>query len=210
MNSLVVYFSKTGNTKIIAQTIAQELYCESLPLNLMKHGRKTKAELEIEANLVRTAIERSKNVEMLFLGTPTEFRKPHPRVVEFVKTAQPKQISLFCTYYGMLGATFLDLECKLNQKEIPIWGELAVRVGTQKYRFQQNIQNYKEKITDQNLQEAKNFARTMATSQDSMQLRLTGACGKDCHECDSFGRKCGERDTTANQNVVVLSSRAVL
>jgi flavodoxin len=57
MKTTVVYYSKTGNTKIIADSIAKALECHSIPVNLMKSGRKTKQEIEEEKQTLKNTVE---------------------------------------------------------------------------------------------------------------------------------------------------------
>jgi flavodoxin len=70
LKTTVVYYSKTGNTKTIADTIARILGCDSIPINLMKHGRKTKQELDQEKALFQYAIHKCNQSDLLFIRTP--------------------------------------------------------------------------------------------------------------------------------------------
>jgi flavodoxin len=58
LKTTVVYYSKTGNTKTIAGTIAGVPGCDSLAINVMKHGRKTKQELDHEKELFQNALNK--------------------------------------------------------------------------------------------------------------------------------------------------------
>jgi flavodoxin len=190
MKAIVVYYSKTGNTKTIAETISQEIGATLIPLNLIKKGRKTKEEKEIENQYFNQAITESRQADIVFIGTPTEFRKPHPKIMEFIDRFEAKRVVIYCTYYGMLGATIYDLEARLLQKDIKVVDKLNISVGTEKYKFNQDIRQYKEKITPEHLQTAKDFALSVILKQNPLKLRLKGVCGKDCQTCQEFNKSC--------------------
>ncbi len=82
MKPLVVYYSKTGNTKKVAEAMAQSLQTEALPLNLPKKGRRNKVELAREKALWAKCVNQVLDAELVFVGTPTESRRPHPAVVK--------------------------------------------------------------------------------------------------------------------------------
>jgi flavodoxin len=81
MKATIVYYSKTGNTRKIAEVMAQALQVDALPLSLAKKGRRTKDELAAEKVARDRALSEAKEAELVILGTPTQFRKPHPSVV---------------------------------------------------------------------------------------------------------------------------------
>ncbi len=190
MKAIVVYYSKTGNTKTIAETISHEIEATLMPINLIKKGRKTKEEKEIENQYFNKALTESRQADMVFIGTPTEFRKPHSKIMEFIDKFEAEKVAIFCTYYGMLGATFYDLEARLLQKDIIVIDKLNILVGTEKYKFNQDISQYKEKVTPEHLQTAKDFALRAISKQNPLNLRLKGACGKDCQTCQEFNKSC--------------------
>jgi flavodoxin len=188
---IVIYYSKTGNTRQIADTMAHALQTESLPLNVMKAGRKTKAELETEDSLFETAWRRARESALVILGTPTEFRKPHSRVVAFVETLEARRVAVFCTYYGMLGATLIDLEAQLGRKGIPLVGVLRLCVGTEQYRFRRNPDGYVDQITAEHRSKAQEFAHACLHRTESITPRLQGICGRSCEQCSMYqGQHC--------------------
>ncbi len=82
MNVCVVYFSRTGNTKRLAQAIADA----------------TKAPIYDLASAQPSAIE---NCDLLILGTPVEGASPAKETVTFIENmpqVQDKKVILFCTY----------------------------------------------------------------------------------------------------------------
>jgi flavodoxin len=190
MKTIVVYYSKTGNTKIIADNIAIALGCNSVAINLMKSGRKTKPEIDEEKQILKKAIEQCNQSDLVFIGTPTEFRKPHTKIVDLINNLTIKRVAVFCTCYGMPGATFYDLEALLLQKDISIINKLKLLVGTKEYKFSLDIKQYKEKITSEHLQTTHDFALRTVALDKPLSLRLKGICGKDCQQCNEFNKSC--------------------
>jgi flavodoxin len=190
VKAIVLYYSKTGNTKIIANSIAEALKCDSVAINLMKRGRKTKQENEEEKQIIKNAIEQCNHSDLVFIGTPTEFRKPHPKVVDLIRNITINRAAIFCTYYGMPGATFYDLEALLLQKDISIINELKIPVGIDKYKFNPDVSKYKEKITSEHIQAVTDFALRTVALEKSLPLRLKGICGLNCQSCNDFNKTC--------------------
>jgi flavodoxin len=190
LNITVVYYSKTGNTKAIADNIARVLGCDSIAINLIKQGRKTKQEIDQDKQLFENAIKKCNQSDLVFIGTPTEFRKPHSRIVDLINNLTTKKATIFCTYYGMLGATFYDLEALLLQKNISIINKLSVLVGTKKYEFNHDVSQYKDKITSEHIKMATDFALNSAKLDKPLPLRLKGICGLDCQQCNNFNKSC--------------------
>jgi flavodoxin len=190
MTATVVYYSKTGNTKIIADSIAETIGCDSIAVNLMKYGRKTKQDLEEERHIFKYAVGQCNQSDLVFIGTPTEFRKPHSKIVDLINSLIIKRAALFCTYYGMLGATIYDLEALLLQRDISIINRLNLLVGTKKYNYNPDVSQYKEKITQDHLLVAKNFALQTVSLKNPLPLRLNGVCGSDCQECPEYDKSC--------------------
>ena len=82
MNPCIIYFSRTGNTKRLAQAIADA----------------TKAPIYDLASAQPSAIE---NCDLLILGTPVEGASPAKETVAFIEgmpQTQGKKVILFCTY----------------------------------------------------------------------------------------------------------------
>jgi flavodoxin len=190
MKTTVVYYSKTGNTKIIADNIARALGCDSIAINLMKSGRKTKQEINEEKQMFKNAIEQCNQSDLVFIGTPTEFRKPHTKIVCLINNLTIKRVAVFCTYYGMLGATFYDLEALLLNKDISVINKLNILVGTKEYKFSLDINQYKEKISSEHLQKAYYFAHRTIELDKPLSLRLKGICGLDCQQGNDFNKTC--------------------
>jgi flavodoxin len=190
MKTKVAYYSKTGNTKTIADFIAKSIGCDAIAINLMKYGRKSKKEIEDEKQIFRNTVEQCNNSDLVFIGTPTIFRKPHSQIMEFIGIVCTKKAAVFCTCYGMFGATFYDMEALLLQKGIVLVNKLNLIVGMEKYKFHKNIRQYKEKITPEHIITAKEFAlRTISLDKPSP-LRLNTVCGNNCLKCSRYSNDC--------------------
>jgi len=127
MASVVVYYSKSGNTKAVAEYIAEELGCEALPVNLMeKKGRGTKEERDREKTLYAAALRGASTCRLIVVGTPTGFQKPKSMIRRFVRDVEVEAAALFCTYENMVGTTLTDLEETLKERGIKVVGTLGL------------------------------------------------------------------------------------
>jgi flavodoxin len=101
MNSCVLYFSQTGNTRKFAETISNSL--------------------EIKAVYDITTAEPAvvKDFDLIFLGTPVHGFSPSKESLSFVKRlpeGDGKQAILFCTYRLWTGRTFGKLKGEMKKK----------------------------------------------------------------------------------------------
>ncbi len=100
MKPCILYFSRTGNTKRMAEAIAEA----------------TKAPVFAIASSEPSVVE---GFDMLILGTPVEGFRPAKVTTDFVKRlpkAEGKKAILFCTYVLWKGSTFKILEKELSSK----------------------------------------------------------------------------------------------
>ena len=100
MNTCVVYFSRTGNTKRLAQAIADM----------------AKASIHDIASTQPSTLE---NCDLLVLGTPVEGFRPAKETLAFVEAlpkVEGKKAILFCTNSIWKGSTFKILEKELSAK----------------------------------------------------------------------------------------------
>ncbi|MEM2205150.1 MAG: flavodoxin family protein [Candidatus Hadarchaeales archaeon] len=83
MPAVVIYYSKTGNTKKIAEAIAR--------------GAKARCEP------VEKAEEVMKGADLFFIGTPVHSFGPSKPILEFLRKTDwsGKKVALFCTYAGL-------------------------------------------------------------------------------------------------------------
>ena len=127
MASVIVYYSKSGNTKAVAELIADGLSCEALPVNLMeKKGRGTREERDREKELYAAALRRGAGCRLVVVGTPTGFQKPKSMIRRFVRDVEAEAVALFCTYENNVGATLTDLGDALRERGIRVVGTLGL------------------------------------------------------------------------------------
>ena len=100
MNTCIVYFSRTGNTKRLAQAIAD---AANAPL------------FDIAGTLSSTI----ESFDLIILGTPVEGARPTKETLAFVENMSHKEgrkAILFCTYRLWKGSTLKTLEKELAAK----------------------------------------------------------------------------------------------
>jgi hypothetical protein len=90
----------------------------------------------------------------------------------------------------MPGATILDLESILLCKNISVINKHSFRVGTEEYRFDRNVSQYRDQITPGHIKIASDFALATVGSDKPSSIRLKGICGADCMRCNNFNRLC--------------------
>ena len=100
MKSCVLYFSRTGNTKMLAETISESI----------------KAPL---FDIAASSPAKFGDFDLLILGTPVNGFNAAPEVTSFIKKlpeTSAKQSIIFCTYALLKGRTFKTLEEALIKK----------------------------------------------------------------------------------------------
>jgi flavodoxin len=100
MKTCVLYFSRTGNTKRMAQAIAASTKAPAFDI--------TSSEPSI-----------AEKYDLLILGTPVEGFRPAKETVAFLELlpkAEDKKAILFCTHKLWKGSTFKVLEKELASK----------------------------------------------------------------------------------------------
>jgi flavodoxin len=106
MKSLVVYYTRTGNAKFVAETIAAELGSDTEeivdqkkragPLGWVSAGRDSTQEKE--AQIVPTKLS-PQNYDLIIIGTPIWAWRPTPAIRTYLKQndLSGKKIALFFT-----------------------------------------------------------------------------------------------------------------
>lgn len=121
---LVVYYSRTGHTKKIAEEITKNLNADIDEI-IDKKKRKgffkflSSGREALKGNL--TEIEFNKKVEdydLVIIGTPTWAGTIPPAIRTYLSKNKPKNVAFFCTHGGeTTGKVFEELE-KLSKKPL--------------------------------------------------------------------------------------------
>ena len=118
---LVVYFSYTGHTKLIAEKIKDKLNCDILELkrvepyssdyNEVVNDEQNSENSNIIPEIENISIDLNKYDEII-LGTPVWWYRPAPVVRAFLKKydLSGKTIISFATNAGWLGRTFAEIK----------------------------------------------------------------------------------------------------
>jgi flavodoxin len=100
METCIVYFSRTGNTKLMAEAIADAV----------------KAPIFDASSSDPSIVEK---YDLLILGTPVEGFRPTKEIMAFIEPfskTEGKKAILFCTYALWRGSTFRTLSKALSKK----------------------------------------------------------------------------------------------
>ena len=121
MNKLLVYFSYTGNTKMIANKIKEKLNCESLEIKtVIPYSKDYDTVVNDEQNseasnylpeIQDLGIDLSKYDEII-LGTPVWWYRPVPAIRTFLtqNDLSGKVVKPYATNAGWLGRTFKEIK----------------------------------------------------------------------------------------------------
>jgi flavodoxin len=92
MKTMVLYSSRSGNTKKIADEIASELNCESVKI------AQTNSTPSIDLN----------NYDLIFIGTGIRAGNPNEDIIRYLKTIDTKEPKLFAIFITWGGAGKTD------------------------------------------------------------------------------------------------------
>ena len=126
MKKLVIYYSYTGNTKLIANKIKEKLNCDILELTpkvpfstnydeVVKEYKSNSVDKNVEINDIDIDLN---DYDELIIGTPVWWYTMCPVISTFLKkyNLNNKIIYVFATNAGWLGHTFKDYEKLCNIK----------------------------------------------------------------------------------------------
>lgn len=128
--NLVVYYSRTGHTKTVAETISDMLACDieeivdtekrSGIVGFLRSGREVmKKELTILEGLKKDVSE----YDLVIIGTPVWVLTMSTPVRTFILQNKDyfKKVAFFCTYGGMgAEATFAKMEALCGKKPVSV------------------------------------------------------------------------------------------
>lgn len=129
MNKLIVYFSYTGNTRMMANKIKEKLNCDILEIKtVIPYSEDYETVVNDEQNGERSNhlpkiqninIDLSKYDEII-LGTPVWWYRPVPAIRTFLveNDLSGKVIKPFATNAGWLGRTFKEIQTLCKQAQI--------------------------------------------------------------------------------------------
>lgn len=127
---LVIYYSLEGNTKFIAQKIAEATGSDILELKLKKETVKPHSlskylwggkQVMMKEKPELLPFEANPNqYDLLFIGTPVWAWSYSPPINTFLAGTKlgDKKIALFCSHGGAMGKTFENMEKELSGNKI--------------------------------------------------------------------------------------------
>ena len=129
MSKLVVYFSYTGNTRMIANKIKKKLNCDILEIKtVIPYSEDYQSVVDDEQNseasnhlpeIQDITINLSKYDEII-LGTPVWWYRPVPAIRTFLTKSNlsGKTIKPFATNAGWLGRTFKEIQTLCSNSKV--------------------------------------------------------------------------------------------
>lgn len=121
MNKLIVYFSYTGNTRMIANKIKERLNCDILEIKtVVPYSSDYQTVVDDEQNqeasnhlpeIQEISVDLSQYDEII-IGTPTWWYRPAPAIRTFLtqNDLSGKTIKAFATNAGWLGRTLKEIK----------------------------------------------------------------------------------------------------
>lgn len=140
MKSIVVYYSRSGNTKRVAEMMARELKADLQELvdkrgrggllGFLKAGRDAMKERNTELGPLSQSPE---DYDLILVGTPVWASNPAPAVRTFLQShdLSGKKVALFCTMSARGGKeTLADMKGILTGVEVVGQLDIAVKKET--------------------------------------------------------------------------------
>jgi flavodoxin I len=133
--SQVIYFSRSGNTKKVAEVIADEINVKA-------------------TDVKETTLE--SGTDIVFLGSGNYGGKPSPKMIEFIKQYEFKNrnVALFGTSGGGIGKELNIMENLLTKKDAKVLGRFSCK-GKTFFLFNRG------RPDENDLDEAMSFAQKM-------------------------------------------------
>lgn len=150
---LVVYYSRTGHTKKIAEEISKNLNADIDEIIDLKDRKGMKGYITggkdaIEKKLTEIRFSKEpKNYDLVIVGTPNWAKTMPPAVRTYLeKNKNIKQIAFFCTYGNYLGKTFQTIE-EVSKKPL---ATLSIRFKSfsdkAELNYEEKIKNFCERL----------------------------------------------------------------
>jgi flavodoxin len=158
MNKLIVYFSYTGNTRMIAKKIREKLNCDILEIKtVIPYSKDYDTVVNDEQNgeasnhlpeIQDINIDLSKYDEII-LGTPVWWYRPVPAIRTFLtqNDLSGKTIKPYATNAGWLGRTFKEIEKLCPNSNVEQGMNIVFKSYTDKLvTREQEINNWIDKL----------------------------------------------------------------
>jgi len=139
MKTLVVYYSRTGKTELVAKGIAEILNAELRKVEEQRRRRRLFGTIGGARSALREECSEIKPVDfalggynLIFLGTPVWAMKPTPAINAFIQWAdfRGKDVILFVTMGGFGGESALQVMAdKIKAKGGNVLDSLSIRTG---------------------------------------------------------------------------------
>ena len=137
MKKIIIYYSYTGHTKMIAEYMAKKLNCEALELKPIKPystdyqtvvDEEQTNDTELHLREYESLNVDLKNYDEIILGTPVWWYSISPVIRSFLKQEDltDKTILPFATNAGWLGKTFKEIESLAKNKNAKVVSGLNV------------------------------------------------------------------------------------
>lgn len=158
MSKLVVYFSYTGNTRMIANKIKEKLHCDILEIKtVIPYSEDYQSVVEDEQNseasnhlpeIQEIDIDLN-NYDEIIIGTPVWWYRPAPAIRTFLTKSNlfGKTIKPFATNAGWLGRTFKEIGTLCSSSKVDTGMNIV-------------FESYSDKLVTQE-QEIDNWLRTL-------------------------------------------------
>lgn len=150
MKILVAYYSRTGNTKKVAQTISKNLECDIDEIvDLKDRTRKIIGWLiagKDASTKSSTTIEYKKNptdYDLVVIGTPVWSWTLTPAIRTYLRENELKRVAFFCTNRGNKGNFFEEMK-KMSSEPVATLETLDRNIDSSK--FQGEIKEFCKKL----------------------------------------------------------------
>lgn len=155
MKTLVVYYSRTGNTQFVAETVAQHLGADiEEVVDLKKRfGMSAFMKASLDAMLGRetkiSATAKSPELyDLIVVGTPVWFTRPTPAIRTYLKknSLAGKRVAIFCTNEGNGGEKAIEKTKELLPESNPAVDLIIVRLRENKEDAENKISEWCGKL----------------------------------------------------------------
>jgi len=143
MKTLVVYYTRTGNTRIVAEKIAGILKADIEEiLEPGREGWNTASKVLFRKGTEIKYKKDPKNYDLVVVGTPVLAWAVAPPIRTYLKENKFKNVAFFCTYGSNFSKTFVEME-KLSKRPLAI-----LSLKFKRFKKQEIDSNYMNKIKE--------------------------------------------------------------